>query len=308
MSTDTLFFTTHAGEHEMQGRFLLSMLSDKRAYDKDGKDIGSMLNMYSVDKDTGSLKLDEKVSKEKSDWTENDQFEFQYKVRGILSRLHGEYSDLGRVAIQRGALGRMAFMFRKFVVPGFKRRMAGKAYVERLDDFVEGNYISTARFMGRFVSDLYHLKFQVGANWKKMPDHEKSNVRRTLTEASFLTMAILLANLAISKLKEGDDEDERAWSFIAYQALRLRAELLFFVKPDETLSILRSPMAAMSMAENIIRLSGQIFHPGERYERGPWKGQPKIQKTITNMIPAYRQIYRVRDLRDQLAWFSSKIN
>jgi hypothetical protein len=117
MSSNTLFFTTHAGEHEMQGRFLLSMLSDKRAYDKDGNDIGSMLEKYTVNKKTGRLVLDKEVHPENSEWTENDQFNFQYKVRGILSRLHGEYSDLGRVAIQRGALGRMAFMFRKFVVP-----------------------------------------------------------------------------------------------------------------------------------------------------------------------------------------------
>ena len=309
MTTNTLFFTTHAGEHEMQGRFLLSLLSDKRAIDKNGKDIGSMLEMYSVDKFTSNLKLDPRVHLEKSDWTEDDQFDFQYKVRGILSRLHGEYSDLGKVALQRGALGRMAFMFRKFVVPGFKRRWAGKAYIERLDDFVEGNYISTGRFLANFMKDLYHFKFTMAANWNELSDHERANIRRTLTEVSFLIMAIVVSNIAITKLKsDEDDEDERMWSFIAYQALRLRAELLFFIKPDETLSILRSPMAAMSVAENLIRLSGQIWHPTEKYVRGPWKGEPKIKKTLTNLTPGYRQFYRVRDLRDQLAWFSSKIN
>jgi len=308
MSSNTLFFTTHAGEHEMQGRFLLSMLSDKRAIDKNGKDIGSMLEKYTVDKDTKALVLDPEVSLEKSEWTEDDQFDFQYKVRGILSRLHGEYSDLGRVAIQRAALGRMAFMFRKFVVPGYKRRWGKNAYIERLDDFVEGNYITTGKFLGKFMNDLIHFRFSVGADWGNLTDHEKANVRRTTTEVSFLLMAIILSNLAIAKLKEdGDDDDDRMWSFLAYQALRLRAELLFFIKPDETFSILRSPMATMSVIENLFKLTGQIFEPAERYERGPWKGQLKIQKTITNMAPGYRQFYRVRDLKDQLPWFSSKI-
>lgn len=305
---DTLYWTTHAGEHEMQGRFLLSMLADKMAYDKNGKELGSMLSQYSTNKETGELEISKEVDLEKSEWTEDDQFEFQYKVRGILSRLHGEYSDLGRVALQRAALGRMAFMFRKFVVPGFKRRWGGKHYIERLDDFVEGNYVTTWNFFVRMFKDLVHFKFDIGSKWGELSDHEKANIRRTLTEVSFVMMAIILSNVAIAKLKEDDDEDERFWSFTAYQALRLRAELLFFIKPDETLSILRSPMASMSVAENLIRLSGQIFHPLERYERGPWKDQLKIYKTVTNMSPGYRQFYRIRDLKEQLAWFSSKIN
>lgn len=313
MSTDTLFFTTHAGEHEMQGRFYLSMLADKRAYDKDGNDLGSMLEQYYVDKETSELKIRTeenggKVDLEQSDWTADDQFDFQYKVRGILSRLHGEYSELGKMALQRGAVGRMGAMFRKFVVPGFKRRWGKEAYIERLDDFVEGNYISTGRFFGKLFVDLVHAKFQAGAHWNEMTDHQKANVRRTLSEVSFLIVAIILSNLAIARLEDEDDEDDRMWSFMAYQALRLRAELLFFVKPDETMAILRSPMASMSFFENVIRLSGQIFHPAEVYERGPWKGQRKIYKTMVNMTPGFRQYYRLRDQQDQLAWFSSKIN
>ena len=307
MTTNTLFFTTHAGEHEMQGRFLLSMLADKRAIDDNGNDIGSMLQMYKTNKETGRLELDKRVNLEKSEWTEDDQFDFQYKVRGILSRLHGEYSDLGRVAIQRGALGRMAFMFRKFIVPGFKRRWASEAYIERLDDFVEGNYVSMGKFLYGMIRDENEFKFQIAGSWNKLTDHQKANVRRTITEVSFLTMAIIMANFAVGKLKEDDDENERLWSFIAYQALRLKAELLFFTKPDETMSILRSPMASMSVIENLIRLSGQIFHPGELYERGPWKGKPKIYKTLMNMTPGYRQFYRIRDLDEQLSWFSSRI-
>lgn len=320
MTTNTLFFTTFAGEHEMQGRFLLSMLSDKRAYDKNGNDIGNMLEMYAkahkeykkagkkeVLSTSELLEKYSDVDLKASEWTEDDQFDFQYKVRGILSRLHGEYSDLGRVAIQRGALGRMAFMFRKFIVPGFKRRWASEAYIERLDDFVEGNYVSMGKFLYGMIRDENEFKFQIAGSWNKLSDHQKANVRRTITEVTFLTIAIIMANFAVGKLKEDDDENERLWSFIAYQALRLKAELLFFTKPDETMSILRSPMASMSVIENLIRLSGQIFHPGELYERGPWKGKPKIYKTLMNMTPGYRQFFRIRDLSEQLSWFSSRI-
>lgn len=310
MTSNTLFFTTHAGEHEMQGRFLLSMLADKEAFDKDGNSLGSMLNLYSVNKETGRKQLDPRVDLEKSEWTEDDQFDFSYKTRGILSRLHGEYSDLGKVAIQRGAAGRMAFMFRKFIVPGFKRRWGKRDYIERLGEVVEGNYRTTGRFAGQLARDLIELKFQIGTHWNEMSDHEKANIRRTITEVAFLVSAIVLANIAIVKIKEIDDEgEERLWAFMAYQALRLKSELLFFMNPADTFAILRSPMASMSVIENLGRLLSQmVTEPTARYERGPWKGQLKINKTLVNTVPGYRQYYRVRDQRDQLAWFSTKIN
>lgn len=379
MKTDTLFFTTYAGEHEMQGRFLLSMLADKTAYDKNGTELGSMLQMYAKGQEeyrswllknkkyneengvipylrdiwskeynswlrnkyeykwetkdtvsefklflkketnftTNNLLLPKNVSLKLSTWTTDDQFEFSYKVRGILSRLHGEYSDLGRVAIQRGAVGRMAFMFRKFVEPGFRRRWGKRDYVERLGDFVEGSYLTTGSFFGKLIKDLWHFKFDVGQHWNDLTDHEKANVRRTLSEITFLLSAIILLNVASIILKSigkgSDDEDDdkkiRRWSFVAYQAARLRSELLFFISPPEAWNILRSPMASMSVIENFIKLIGQLIsEPFEVYERGPWKGKFKMAKYLTNMTPGYRQFYRVRDIRDQLAWFSNKFN
>jgi len=329
ISTNTLFFTTHAGEHEMQGRFTLGLLSDKRAFDKDGKDIGNMLEAYvkgdreykeSLRKTYGDkwkdhysseLRLPENFSEEKSEWTADDRFEFSYKTRGILSRLHGEYSDLGRVALQRGALGRQAYMFRKFIIPGFKRRWGKKDYVERLGDFVEGNYITTGRFAGQLLRDITDFKFSIGAHWGELTDNEKANVRRTITELAFLLGAIIVSNFAIAKIKEIDDDEgeERMWSLLAYQALRLRAELLFFVNPGDTMAILRSPAASMSVLENMGRIITRVAtDPFARYERGPWKGHLKLEKNLVNVTPGYRQFYRIRDQRDQLTWFSTKIN
>lgn len=310
MSSDTLFFTTRAGEHEMQGRFLFAMLSDKRAINKDGKDIGSLLDHYYSE--NGVLKVNKDVDLKLSKWTTKDQFDFQYKMKGILSRLHGEYSDLGRVALQRGALGRMAYMFRKFVVPGLRRRWAKEEYLERLDDFVEGSYISTGRFFGALMEDLIKMKLSLlSENWSELSDHQKANVRRTLTEVTFLVMALVLANVAIQQIKDIDDDEweDRMWSFMAYQTVRLKSELLFFINPFETMAILRSPVASMSSAENLITLLSMLMHPldlNERYERGPWKGKLKIVKPLTNMVPAYRQYYRIRDLREQISWFSDK--
>lgn len=297
----SIYFVQHCGEHWLQNRFLLAMLMQKKAYDKDGNLLGNMLDQY--EKKDGKLVLNEKVNLVKSEWTERDIFKFKQKVKGILSRMHGEYSELGRVAIQRNALGRMAYMFRKFVVPGLRRRWGSYKYIERMGQYTEGNYITTMRFFKNYWQDLLGFKFALmSENWAGLSDHEKANIKRTLSEASFVIASIIVASMFS---KSGDDDDEWLISFLAYQSYRLRAELLFFVSPSEAWSILRSPMASMAVLENILSLSHQLMQPGEVYERGPFKGQLKLKKIMLDFIPVYKQIYKARDIEQQINWFKN---
>jgi hypothetical protein len=324
MKSDTLFFTSKAGEHYMQNRFAIAMLNNLRAIDNDGKDIGSMLDMVKLDS-KGNLAFDPRVNREKSKWTDKDIQAFKQKTRGVLSRINGEYSKLGKVAIERMAVGRMAYMFRKFIVPGFRRRWGRENYYERLGQFAEGDYITTGKFMGniggkifgkneenseydflqRLMSNLQSFKMSmVGEEWASLSDHEKANIVRTVSEVGFLVLAIIIANIAMGMRGGTDDPDEeRFWSFIAYQAYRLQNEIMFFTpKLDSAMSILRSPAASISVVENIIKLTGQIFHPMAIYQNGTWKGRPKIFKTLMNMTPVERQYYRLRDVTDQVTW------
>ena len=328
---DTLYATSHLGEHYMQSRFLFGLLANKRAYNSKGEDIGRMLDMYELK--NNKLVIKPEVDLVKSEWTDGTngtkdyQKEFKIKTRGILSRLHGEYSALGKVAIERYALGRMAYLFRHFVVPGFRRRWGKKAYIERLGQYVEGNYITSGKFIGalggkifgkteenseeaffaRLIDNLQSFKLSMfGEEWAMLSEHEKANVYRTLYEVGFLILAIILANVLAGIKPDPDDEEEwkmRYWAFAAYQAFRLQNELLFFSpKLDSSMSILRSPAASMSFVENLIKLSGQVFHPSEVYESGPWKGRPKIIRTLNEMAPITRQVYRLRDIDTQIPW------
>jgi hypothetical protein len=309
----------------MQNRFALAMLNNKRAFDKDGKDIGSMLDMVKLD-NKGQITFDKRMDAEKSNWTPDEILQWKLKTRGILSRINGEYGRLGRVAIERTAVGRMAYMFRKFIVPGFRRRWGREKYIERLGQVVEGNYITTGKFLGnvgskvfgkteenseygflqRLISNLQSFKMSlVKVEWASLSDHEKANIYRTISEVGFLVLAIIIANVAMNMRAGTDDPDEeRFWSFISYQAYRLQNELLFFTpKLDSAMAILRSPAASISVVENIIKLSGQVFHPLDVYQSGAWKGRPKVLKTLNNMVPVERQYYRLRDVTTQVTWF-----
>jgi len=313
LDSSTLFWLQAAGEHWMQSRFLFAMLHDKRAYNEKGEDIGPLIKQY-YSKD-GVLKINKEVHLIKSKWTEKDQQVFKRKVKGLLSRMHGEYSDLGRVAAQRYVLGQLAYQFRKFIVPGIRRRYGRRTYIQRLDQFVEGNYITTAKFAYSLVKDLGQLNLALMAeDWAALSKHEKANVKRTVGEAATLLALFIL----ISAMWRDDDEEadygttgalgiewmDTDWlnSFMEYQAERLSTELGFFTRIGEAMKILRSPAATMSVAENTARFFNNLFNFNEYYERGPWAGQRKITKNVVNYVPVYRQYYRLRDVKDQIQW------
>ena len=305
--TGTLFFIQHAGEHWMQMRFFIAMLMERKAYDKEGNELEGTLLDYLEVKD-GELSLKEPADRRKSKWTQDDIHRFKRQVKGILSRMHGEYGDLGRVALQRNAFGRMAYMFRKFVIPGFRRRWGSSYYSQRMGQIVEGNYRSFGRFMGTFLKDLKGLEFALmSEDWAALSDHEKANIRRTLGEITFLVAAIILSSVMFRLKGDADDEGwERIYATAAYQAYRLRAELLFFTpKLDEAMSILRSPTASMSVLNNLSKVVSNLFNPTAVYQRGPWEGQLKLKKSFIQMIPMYKQFYRVRDISEQINWFRS---
>jgi hypothetical protein len=310
LRVDAVFFTNHVGEHSMQGKFLLAMLAKQRAYDINGIDIGSILDNYEVK--NGVLKLSDKVDHTKIDgiktiWDNTNRRIFEHRVLGLLTRIHGAYSDLERVALQQNSLGSMAYMFRKFIVPGARRRWGARRYEERTEEFVEGNYRSMMRFVGQLYKDLRaHKAVALSKRWATMGDYEKANIIRSVGEISALLAMIVLAAVAVKFAGDDDREDDIFWNFVAYQTLRLKAELLFFTSPAQAMKILRSPAASVSVINNTLELATQVFGPGwQDYQQGPWKDHMKIEKTLIDMTIGVRQYYRLRDIGSQVNLWKS---
>ena len=303
MNQSSLYAFQSMGEHWMQGRFLFAMLLEKDAFDENGKKIGNMLSQYYTD-ENGKLRINKDVSLEKSYWTEEHQQAFKVKVKRLLSRMHGEYSELGRVAAQRTALGNLAYQFRKFIVPGIRRRYGRKTYIQGLDQVVEGNYRTTVKFAYGLMKDIFGLSDSLKTEWSGLNDHEKANIHRTISElVLFITLYILMSAF----FKDDDDDYAKGdepwlWEFSEYQIARLSTELGFFTMPGQTLQIMRSPAASMAVLENIGRFINDAFNFNEVYERGPWKGQRKIKKSTMQLIPLYKQYYRVRDVGQATPW------
>lgn len=303
MNSSAMFFMSHVGEHFLQTRVMIAMLTKVEAKDSQGNVIGNMWEMYKTK--NGQLVLDERVDLEKSNWDAEQQQLFGAKVKKLLSRLHGEYSDIGKSAAQRWSIGRMGLMFRKFVVPGFKRRWEKKKYNEFLGVYTEGSYRTVGRFIKQAALELRSLQFAtLSENWKTLLPRERQNIIRGVLEFATATGVAILAGAFLSLRGEADDEDERrAYATMAYLALRTKSELFFFINPMETFTILKNPAVASSTIENMIKLVGQLFHPFDVYERGSWKGYPKILKSAINLTPMVKQYYKVKNVEDALTFF-----
>lgn len=303
---DSVFFTTKMGEHAIQSKVMLAMLDKIPAYNTKGESMGSILDVYTTK--NGKLVFKDGFDIERSKWTEKDRKDFMFSMQRILADMHGDYYRNAVPAWQRQSLTRMAGLFRKFVVPGFKRRWDTRHADGLRGAMVEGYYRT---FLRTLFQDLIRLKFNLmSEDWKLMTRTEKANIRKFIAEMSFLMGATLLVTL-FTKLDGDDDDSEEEWiiDFANYQSYRFIAEMSFFFNPSQTLNILRSPAASITLIENAIQFTGQLldFANGsvmERFDSGSWEGHLKIEKYATNLfLPGYKQWYRLKYIEDTVKWF-----
>jgi hypothetical protein len=306
-NSDALFVQSHAGEHMIQTQCMLAMLHNRKAMDSQGNPIGNILDLYSV---KGGKLIFDNNQKRAVNWGEKEQKDFMFQMKRLLADMHGDYYHNSIPAFQRLALGRWAGLFRKFIVPGFKRRWSTKHEDVLRGQMVEGYYNTFFRFVGSYLKALVHLKAQLSVEkWSTLTRAEKANMLRMLGDIAFIAGAIILATV-FTKLKGEDDDDDDWWlGFGAYQAYRFSNELSFFILPSSFMNIMRSPAASMTMVENFIKFFAQLLDPFdgpfERFERGPWKGHMKLEKHLTNFVPGYKQYYRLKDIEQSVSWWKN---
>jgi phage anti-repressor protein len=300
--SSSLFFLQNSVWNYENTKVFLGMLDKKIAYDKDGNKLGSMLEQYTKNKN-GELTLNSKVDLNKSEWNQLDQSKFGNKVQYVIEGIQGNYTELGKTAMQRVALGRMGLMFRKYIIPGIEKRYKPKEFTQRVGDYTEGYYRTTAKYLSNLVKEFKTYQFAVmGEEWDKLSHMEKSNIIRTVSEVGFLIVATTLGYMMTSG---GKDDKDHKWfyDFMAYQTLRLKSEMLFYTNPVEAMKIMRSPMATMSMFESVGKALYQLTNPMETYKTGGHgheKGELKYKKIMIDLIPAMRSFYQTKNIKDQV--------
>ena len=299
-NSGAFYFTTNLGEHEAQSRFLIASLMDKRALDKDGNDIGSIYDFYTVE--DGRLVFDK--DGQVANWTDQDRRNLSSRVRSILMSMHGNYSEKDKVALQRNGYLKLALMFRKWIIPTWRKRFDALYYDNVLQDYKEGYYRTGGRFYANNVKKFFYklsdetkaAEIAINADWHNLTEQEKANVRRFNTEI-IITASLMILYSVVKGY--ADDDDDKVLDNIAYQFYRLRTDMGFYYNPRDMFKIIQSPFPSSSSIKSITNLLDQIINPLDRYERGPWKDHLKLEKRIYDMLPVVRQLYRARDIENE---------
>lgn len=275
-SKDTWFFLQHQGEHSIQVRTMLAMLMKTKVKDDKGNLI-SMLDAYKQNFEKNkSISL--KGYSVEGNLTDNGKIslDLQNKLHAINKRMHGIYNSFDKPAIERYALGRLLTMYKKFLVPGFKRRYKDLSIDQEAGVITEG-YLKT--FFKKAHKDYNQLiKFYLGIDKNYFSEFEKENLRKAGREMLIVMSTGLIVTL-IAGLMESADDDEKLWyRRVLFPALKLNKELgafgtfgdpqsNFVPNFNELYYNFKSPSAIIGTGDRFFKLVNQGFHPTETYQR-----------------------------------------
>lgn len=247
---DTLFFGMHAGEHEIAATTLFSLLSAEKVKDNE---TGSEISVLEAYKKYGIDDIEKHT-----DFTDKKRREIQNRAHALNKRTQGVYNQFDGGTIRRFSLGRLAEMYRKHLVPGYKRRFKAYSADYELGADTEGYYRT---FWSTFVRDLRDYKFNIIKNWGEYTTFQKIQIRKTIAELTLITS--LYAIVAIIKgMGDDDDEEERkkmwAYNFMLYEAIRMRSETFQYLNPSDAYRIIKSPSAMTGTLERAIKFTDQF--------------------------------------------------
>jgi len=296
-SSDTWFHLHHKGEHEVQTTFMIAFLNSIKVKDSSGKDI-TLYEAYELDKN-GEIKLKEGV-KLPGKISSNGLISItaQNRIHAINKRMHGVYNSFDKPDAKRYFIGRLAFMYRDFVVPGFKKRYKSLGIDNELDDVTEGYFVT---FIRKAKDDYKKLARELIGLEKnsKLEDWEKANLRKAIMEIGIVFSTGLIIMLLSALYKASDDDDKKYLKHLVFLSLRLNNEMGIYGTPGDPQNFLlmpnfkevyktfRQPTALIGTINRIFDLLGQLSDPFEEYQKDAGifqKGDSKLMAKLYKLI------------------------
>ena len=178
-----------------------------------------------------------------ANWDDNKRRQVSARIRSQLMSMHGNYSPEWKVALQRNGYLKLALMFRKWIVPSWRKRWDTMYYDNVMQTYKEGYYRTGGAYASNMVKRFFYkltdeskaAEIAITTDWNNLTELERQNIKRFGTEVSiFVTLCILY-----SVLKNwADDEDSVFIDNLAYQAYRLRTDMGFYVNPRDMMKII----------------------------------------------------------------------
>lgn len=248
--TDTLFFNQHFGELEIQVAGMAALMDNTFVRDNATGEEISLLEAHKRYGTSGVLI--------NTNFTEQDRQRFQNRLHALSKRMHGVYNDFDKGTAQKYSLGRLALMYRKHLIPGYKRRFKRISYDQELESFTEGYYRT---FWNLYLKQLVQFKFNLMAKYSELTPFQKAQVKRVIAEATIIVALSMVAILLRAAVDDDDDELKKnyAYNFVLYEVIRMRSETASYISPKDAYRVVKSPSALTSSLERVIKFVDQAF-------------------------------------------------
>jgi hypothetical protein len=357
---NTLHFLTGLAENYIQNTLMYSFLNGIKVKNEKGEYINTAGEVVKDKKD--AMSLDEAYEKDKSGKRlvmrkdadsielntgqtyslkakdlESTEFTVKRYLNHLNRRLNGNYALNNQAMAQRAAMGKLAFMLRKWLEPGIRRRYRGIGtampginmipkehlteediyYNREIQDLDEGTYTTVLRFLGGLKQDTRKFSMELTTErWHDLSLREQANIKEMVTEFTALILSSMGAALLYGAAQDEPDEKQK-WALYmgAFYTRRLYSELFFYTNPREALRILKSPAASLSLIQNGMEIFDQFTTDAwsvatggqmERYQSGKRKGELKFKKEINDIIPISYQLKR--DVEDTIGWLYKPVD
>lgn len=191
--------------------------------------------------------------------------------------------------------------YRDWIPSQFRYRFGVMTVNQDSGERFEGYYRTTAKFLWGLREELKNGEKNLSQIWNELDDFQKANIKRAIAEISQLACVNLICWALSTKAKDKD----RAWVEKALRAfmIRERTELgaltIGLQMPKEMVNIVKSPVAASSIIQDIVDL-GTILNPVEwtdEIKSGDYKGHSSAYRSFMRspLTLWYRNIKKTLD-------------
>lgn len=268
-------------------------LQEGLAYERD------LINTDPLSKNYGRPILDEnkKIKRELVSLdNEANKRRFFYKKKKIIRKvndlLNGAYDVNAKGAAHRWALLRMLMQYRQWMPAHYERRFARAHYDGDLEQWIEGYYVTTYKFVSKIVKEIKNAEFNLVKYYGSLSKHEKANLKRAGTELGLFAILWAITTFG-GRIKDRD----RSWldKMALYQINRMCLELGASAPTPaifkSAFDILNSPMPTLSVFEKFKNLMNatNAFH---EIQTGRYTGWSQIEKDIFELLPYLPQLYK----------------
>ena len=329
MSHDCSMIGYGAGEYLLHYVNMYAVLHHEKVKDANGKLI-SLYDAFEVGniKDgNGELVIKQGITKKDGTAIDKEYIEgIKNKIRYVNQTTHGSMNEEDKGLIHRRFMGRMVMNFRQWMVEHYSRRFRKKhfdaslkglydedgnpmwmreGYWRSLGRAIEENEAGEnwrdkhyAKALGYLLRDVAMFALRAQTQWSTLDAVQRNNIKRAHTE--FLTwLALLTISFGLGEPEEHKKEFYRRVAI--YQVKRMLLDYESAMPhprmPLSFITILNSPMAAITTLNGLLYLVFGYEDINEEIKTGPHKGENKYWRTIKkNTLPGFKHWEQIQEM------------